>query len=322
MLSERGVSVATERSAASGPTRVDFSCPNGVSARVLLAINDATRHPKPTGRQRRDRPAIDPIQTAALAVEIVPESVSRDANADLPMVEAYRAAPAVVPADLGAFLLATGNRLRPAAHSSPANSMMAAALAVRPHTIGSRPAPAEDPPAPAFDPNAPIAYADPARIEDFEAPFRALIDAPAKPEMDIHQPDPAADHDWVTNPIPRRAKSVAEKRCLAEAIYFEARSEPIRGQLAVAQVVVNRLKNPAYPGTICGVVYQNRQYRNACQFSFACDGVRDVIRDHPAWERPRNSLAPSSMAKRSGWKRSVRRPIIMPIMCNQVGRGR
>ena len=229
-------------------------------------------------------PAIDPIQTAALAVEIVPESVSRDANADLPMVEAYRAAPAVVPADLGAFLLAIGNRPRPAAHSSPANSMMAAALAVRPHTIGSRPAPAEDPPASAFDPNAPIAYADPARIEDFEAPFRALIDAPAKPEMDIHQPDPAADHDWVTNPIPRRAKSVAEKRCLAEAIYFEARSEPIRGQLAVAQVVVNRLKNPAYPGTIYGVVYQNRQYRNACQFSFACDGVRDVIRDHPAWE--------------------------------------
>ena len=96
-------------------------------------------------------------------------------------------------------------------------------------------------------------------------------------------PDPANDHAWVDNPIPRRARTNAEKRCLAEAIYFEARGEPERGQMAVAQVIVNRVKNPAYPDTTCGVVYQNQEMRNACQFSFACDGIRDVINDAAAW---------------------------------------
>ena len=47
----------------------------------------------------------------------------------------------------------------------------------------------------------------------------------------------------------------------------------------MAQVVLNRVKNPAYPETICKVVYQNRDMRNECQFSFACDGRRDVIFD-------------------------------------------
>ena len=51
----------------------------------------------------------------------------------------------------------------------------------------------------------------------------------------------------------------------------------------MAQVVINRLWNPAYPGTVCGVVYQNQHMRNACQFSFACDGIRDVITDRNAW---------------------------------------
>ena len=51
----------------------------------------------------------------------------------------------------------------------------------------------------------------------------------------------------------------------------------------MAQVVINRLKNPAYPSTICGVVYQNRKMRNRCQFSFACDGIRDVVRPGAAW---------------------------------------
>ena len=51
----------------------------------------------------------------------------------------------------------------------------------------------------------------------------------------------------------------------------------MRGQAAVAQVVLNRVRNPAYPETICGVVYQNDNWRNRCQFSFACDGIKDRI---------------------------------------------
>ncbi|WP_244532272.1 cell wall hydrolase [Methylocapsa palsarum] len=74
-----------------------------------------------------------------------------------------------------------------------------------------------------------------------------------------------------------------EKRCLAEAIYFEARSEPEEGQAAVAQVVLNRVSSGLYPTTICGVVYQNRRHANACQFSFACEGRSLRVNDTASW---------------------------------------
>ena len=60
--------------------------------------------------------------------------------------------------------------------------------------------------------------------------------------------------------------------CLAKAIYYEAASESEGGQRAVAQVVLNRVAHPAYPKTVCGVVYQGSQRRTGCQFSFTCDG--------------------------------------------------
>lgn len=63
-----------------------------------------------------------------------------------------------------------------------------------------------------------------------------------------------------------------EHRCLAEAIYYEARSETKSGQKAVAEVVQNRVKSKHYPNTICGVVYQGAERTTGCQFSFACDG--------------------------------------------------
>lgn len=74
-----------------------------------------------------------------------------------------------------------------------------------------------------------------------------------------------------------------EKWCLATAIYFEARGESYRGQVAVAQVVMNRVKDHRYPSTICGVVFQNQDKRNACQFSFACDGIPEVINEREPW---------------------------------------
>jgi spore germination cell wall hydrolase CwlJ-like protein len=74
-----------------------------------------------------------------------------------------------------------------------------------------------------------------------------------------------------------------EKWCLATAIYFEARGEAYRGQVAVAQVVMNRVRDHRYPDTICGVVFQNQNKRNACQFSFACDGIPEVINEREPW---------------------------------------
>jgi spore germination cell wall hydrolase CwlJ-like protein len=74
-----------------------------------------------------------------------------------------------------------------------------------------------------------------------------------------------------------------EQRCLAEAVYFEARSEPEEGQAAVAQVVLNRVKSGLYPSSICGVVYQNRHRHLACQFTFACEGKALRITDSETW---------------------------------------
>jgi Cell Wall Hydrolase len=80
-------------------------------------------------------------------------------------------------------------------------------------------------------------------------------------------------------------ESARENRCLAEAIYFEARGESGEGQAAVAQVVLNRVSSGLYPGTICGVVYQNRRHYSACQFSFACEGKSLRIDEPDAWQR-------------------------------------
>jgi hypothetical protein len=81
-----------------------------------------------------------------------------------------------------------------------------------------------------------------------------------------------------------KGRAKAEK-CLAEAVYFEARGEPVMGQIAVAQVILNRAFSGKYPNTVCGVVYQNAHRHLACQFTFACDGIRDVIREPDMWVR-------------------------------------
>jgi len=132
---------------------------------------------------------------------------------------------------------------------------------------------------------APVAIAYAATDDDaVKAPFDAVLGKPALgPTSNIVMPDIGPNHAWVNLPLPASARSESEVRCLATAIYFEARGEPEKGQLAVAQVVLNRLKNPAYPNTICGVVYQNKNKRNRCQFSFACDGIRDRITDMRSW---------------------------------------
>jgi spore germination cell wall hydrolase CwlJ-like protein len=74
---------------------------------------------------------------------------------------------------------------------------------------------------------------------------------------------------------------VMQQNCLTTAVYFEARSEPVLGQLAVATVILNRVKSSN--SSICGVVYKGAAHFNACQFSFACDGKPDMVDDAHAW---------------------------------------
>jgi spore germination cell wall hydrolase CwlJ-like protein len=88
--------------------------------------------------------------------------------------------------------------------------------------------------------------------------------------------------------IAQRRVRQAEENCLARAVYFEARSESALGQMAVAKVILNRVKSPQYPNTICGVVYQGTQRRNSCQFSFACDGQPDDVKQAGAWAQAKS----------------------------------
>lgn len=71
---------------------------------------------------------------------------------------------------------------------------------------------------------------------------------------------------------PEQSINAREQACLSQAIYYEARGESQRGQVAVAEVVMNRVRSGYYPSTICGVVYQGSHRSTGCQFTFTCDG--------------------------------------------------
>jgi spore germination cell wall hydrolase CwlJ-like protein len=73
--------------------------------------------------------------------------------------------------------------------------------------------------------------------------------------------------------------------CLSQAVYYEARGESAQGQAAVAQVVLNRVRHPAFPKTVCAVVFQGAAVGHGCQFSFACDGSMQDRREPAAWRR-------------------------------------
>lgn len=120
--------------------------------------------------------------------------------------------------------------------------------------------------------------------------------APPKGDVDISEGESVAkkgvvtgEHQRPRSPADRLSLAGASRakaeKCLATAIYFEARDEPIRAQMAVAQVVLNRVFSPYYPNDVCGVVYQNDHRHLACQFTFACDGKSKAIKEPEPWQR-------------------------------------
>jgi hypothetical protein len=82
-----------------------------------------------------------------------------------------------------------------------------------------------------------------------------------------------------------------EYECLAQAVYFKARSEPVQGQQAVAEVVLNRINDSRFPDIVCAVVFQNENRRHDCQFSFVCDGRSDRPREKQPWLQARQVAA-------------------------------
>ncbi len=77
------------------------------------------------------------------------------------------------------------------------------------------------------------------------------------------------------------------QRCLAEAMYYEARGEGRAGQEAIADVVFHRMRTPGYPHSICGVVYEGANLKHGCQFSFTCNGELQLPKSPGAWARAR-----------------------------------
>jgi len=102
-------------------------------------------------------------------------------------------------------------------------------------------------------------------------------------------------------PIAFRGSAMDNSRalhCLAQAIYYEAGMEPDAGQRAVAQVILNRVRHPSYPGTVCGVIYQGSERITGCQFTYTCDGSlrRKPVRYH--WARA-SKVAAEALAGKS-----------------------
>ena len=84
--------------------------------------------------------------------------------------------------------------------------------------------------------------------------------------------------------LPRPKLTHDDMRCLSEALYFEARGESIRGQFAVAEVILNRVDSALYPDTVCGVIHQGTGRKYQCQFTYTCDGIPDVIHEKEAYD--------------------------------------
>jgi spore germination cell wall hydrolase CwlJ-like protein len=128
-----------------------------------------------------------------------------------------------------------------------------------------------------------LAYASAKPDYEKRSPFENLLKDEDPNAGRFIPPMEPGDHSWVSSPLPASVFSKREQQCLTAGVYFEARGEPVKGQAAVAQVILNRVRNPAYPNTVCGVVYQNEDWRNGCQFSFACDGVKERVADKRSW---------------------------------------
>ena len=182
------------------------------------------------------------------------------------------------PARLVALVLATGSCSTMQGISAPDVGLTSVSITLPP-ALGMPDAPAE-----LLDPAAPPALAG----------EEALL---ANAELPLVGPGAAAPASFMLASATPLAQLRAHD-CLAQAIYYEARSESEAGQRAVAQVVLNRVRHPAWPNSVCGVVYQGpMRVGGGCQFTFTCDGSLGVAPRGEDWLRARR-LATEALAGR------------------------
>ena len=144
----------------------------------------------------------------------------------------------------------------------------------------------------AADPQAAPAGTPPAAPEPLALESVSALDAPA---INAAIPIAAGPVERPTSIVFRAESDSDQQRslqCLTQAIYYEARSESEDGQRAVAQVVLNRVRHPAFPKSVCGVVYQGPlRAGGGCQFTFTCDGSMAIGASGSAWDRARTIAA-------------------------------
>lgn len=137
---------------------------------------------------------------------------------------------------------------------------------------------------------APVATPPPGMPLETAAPAAGVTGTIDLPDLPIPAGFPATTETGVVaaRPFSMASASAIDRgraaQCLTAAIYYEAASEPDAGQQAVAQVILNRVRHPAFPATVCGVVYQGSEHAG-CQFSFACDGAMARVPTRTAWVR-------------------------------------
>ncbi|MGB8621235.1 MAG: cell wall hydrolase [Paracoccaceae bacterium] len=115
------------------------------------------------------------------------------------------------------------------------------------------------------------------RLERLVAPVQPVQDGTGK------VPDIRYDPEWLASQPD--ATGGAQFKCLSEALYFEARGENVKGQFAVAEVIMNRVASPNFPDSVCDVIHQGTGRRYQCQFTYTCDGNKEVIAEKDAYDR-------------------------------------
>ena len=154
-------------------------------------------------------------------------------------------------------------------------------------------------------PNSPAATRAPSALESAGAALAEAIRPRARSDEEItvasRSVDPGSSARLSsgarkTTPLPSRlefrdldampkATGDAQWQCLAKAIYFESRGEPLEGQVAVAEVILNRVSDRRFPDTVCAVTTQGAGSGRGCQFSYACDGHSDTMKSSLARDR-------------------------------------
>ncbi len=144
---------------------------------------------------------------------------------------------------------------------------------------------ADTTPPPAYDASV---FAQTAALSPLESAGQPAVLAELGSGGDAQLPTVAYNAGAGAQPFIMRAGSEDHSRalkCLTDAIYYEAANEPDAGQRAVAQVIINRMRHPTYPNSICGVIYQGSERQTGCQFSYSCDGSMSRIPARAAWLR-------------------------------------